>query len=69
MSRVSGCAAGPRLADHLTGLVSASGALAEGRLYEIPMDVAAILADPDLGVGFMEQAVDEASRWAHKSLA
>ena len=69
-SQVSGCAdAGPRLADRLTGLVSADGASAEGRIYEIPMDVAAILADPDRAVGFMEQAVDEASHWAHNSSA
>ncbi len=56
-------AAAPRLADQMTGLVSATGASAEGRIYEIPMDVAAILADPSHAVGFMEQAVDEAARW------
>src|SRR6516165_4082392 len=35
-----------RLADELSGLVSVTGARAEGRLYEIPMDARGILDDP-----------------------
>ena len=37
----------PRLVDTFAGLVSSTGARAEGRLYEIPMDARSILADPD----------------------
>ncbi len=36
----------PRIADTFDGLVSAAGARAEGRLYEIPMDARSILDDP-----------------------
>jgi hypothetical protein len=35
-----------RVVDELPGLVSATGAQSEGRLYEIPMDAYAILEDP-----------------------
>ena len=40
---------GPRIVDTFDGLVSATGARAEGRLYEIPMDARSILADADPG--------------------
>ena len=53
--------AGPRVVDRLAGLLSARGASTEGRLYEIPMDAAAILDDPGRAVTLMEQAVDEAA--------
>jgi 3-acetyloctanal aminotransferase len=38
----------------------------EGRLYEIPLHAAQILADPDQAMEFMEQAVDDAARWGAK---
>ena len=44
-----GEAEGPRVADTFAGLVSSTGARAEGRLYEIPMDARSILNDPDRG--------------------
>ncbi len=40
-----------------------SGAPAEGRLYEIPMDARAILTDPDRALAQMEQAVTDAVLW------
>src|SRR5216683_3063110 len=45
---------GPRLFDQLAGLATARGGSADGRIYEIPMDAAEILADPHRAVGFME---------------
>src|SRR5262245_10261662 len=53
----------PRLCDRRTDLGSARGASAEGRLYEIPMDAAAILADPNRALRFMEQVLNEAASW------
>jgi putrescine aminotransferase len=52
-----------RLADELSDLVSATGARAEGRLYEIPMDARSILEDPAQAIEYMEQAVDRAAAW------
>jgi putrescine aminotransferase len=52
-----------RLADELSGLVSATGARAEGRLYEIPMDARGILDDPAQAIEYMEEAVDRAAAW------
>jgi putrescine aminotransferase len=52
----------PRLFDEMN-VISITGAAAEGRIYEIPMDARAILDDPDQAVGFMETAVDMAIRW------
>ena len=54
---------GPRVVDTFAGLVSATGARAEGRLYEIPMDARSILADPDRALELMEQAVEDAIGW------
>ena len=54
---------GPRIVDTFDGLVSAAGARAEGRLYEIPMDARAILDDPDQALELMEQAVEDAIGW------
>ena len=54
---------GPRIVDTFTGLVSAVGARAEGRLYEIPMDARSILDDPDRALELMEQAVEDAIGW------
>jgi 3-acetyloctanal aminotransferase len=56
----------PRVADEMLGLVSRSGAKAEGRLYEIPMDALEILEDPTRAVGFMEEAVGMAIDWGAK---
>jgi acetylornithine/succinyldiaminopimelate/putrescine aminotransferase/predicted amino acid dehydrogenase len=53
----------PRLVDEVRGLVSATGAVSEGRLYEIPMDALQILSDPNRAVAYMEQAVDLAAVW------
>lgn len=52
-----------RVVDELLGLVSPRGATAEGRLYEIPMDVTAILDDPDQAVTYIGQAVQMAREW------
>jgi predicted amino acid dehydrogenase len=56
----------PRLFDQMVGLASSRGGSAEGRVYEIPMGAAEILADPHRAVDFMEQAVDEAAAWGAK---
>jgi acetylornithine/succinyldiaminopimelate/putrescine aminotransferase/predicted amino acid dehydrogenase len=56
----------PRLFDQMASLASPRGGSAEGRIYEIPMDAAEILADPHRAVDFMEQAVDEAAAWGAK---
>ncbi len=42
--------------DTFAGLVSSTGARAEGRLYEIPMDARSILTDPDRALEHMERA-------------
>ncbi|HUY35041.1 MAG TPA: aminotransferase class III-fold pyridoxal phosphate-dependent enzyme [Pirellulales bacterium] len=52
-----------RVVDELCGLVSATGARAHGRFYEIPMDAWEILDDPGRAVDYMEKAVDEAAAW------
>ena len=52
-----------RVVDELAGLVSATGARAHGRFYEIPLDAWEILDDPGRAVGYMEQAVDDAAAW------
>lgn len=52
-----------RVVDELAGLVSRSGAKAEGRFYEIPLDAWEILDDPAMAVHYMEQAVDAARDW------
>ncbi len=54
---------GPRIVDTFGGLVSATGARAEGRLYEIPMDARSILADASRALDLMEQAVEDAIGW------
>jgi acetylornithine/succinyldiaminopimelate/putrescine aminotransferase/predicted amino acid dehydrogenase len=56
-------ASAPRLIDTFAGLVSSTGARAEGRLYEIPMDAQAILAQPDRAFELMEQATEDAIQW------
>jgi len=55
-----------RVVDELAGLVSASGAKCDGRLYEIPMDAYAILDDVDRALEYVEQAVDMAAEWGAK---
>ncbi len=52
-----------RMVDELAGLVSHTGARADGRLYEVPMDARSILEDPGQAIEFMEQAVDRAAEW------
>src|SRR5260370_10217620 len=49
--------------DEMSGLVSKTGARAEGRLYEIPMTGHEILQDPHRALGLMEKAVDAAAAW------
>jgi putrescine aminotransferase len=52
-----------RLIDELLGLVSATGASAEGRLYEIPMDAEEILADPVRAMEMVAEATQMAADW------
>ena len=54
---------GPRVVDTFAGLVSSTGARAEGRLYEIPMDAQSILAKPEEALELIEQAVTDAIGW------
>lgn len=53
----------PRIMDELSGLTSPLGHSVEGRLYEVPMDGAAMLQDPDRALAYMEQAVGMAVEW------
>ncbi|MCE9546452.1 MAG: aminotransferase class III-fold pyridoxal phosphate-dependent enzyme [Planctomycetia bacterium] len=64
-SREHGAKAEPRVRviDHLPGLVSATGQVCEGRLYEIPMGAVEILDDPVRAMTYMEQAVQMAAEW------
>ncbi len=55
-----------RIIDELPGLVSSLGARIDGRLYEIPMDSFAILANPDRALEFILAAVDQAAEWGAK---
>ena len=50
-----------RVVDELSNLLSPSGATAHGRLYEIPMGAMAILEDPDRALGYIQQAIQQAS--------
>ncbi|MDY0165520.1 MAG: aminotransferase class III-fold pyridoxal phosphate-dependent enzyme [Thermoguttaceae bacterium] len=52
-----------RVMDELGGLVSAKGVCVDGRLYEIPMDAAAILDDPGLALEFSQKAIGQAADW------
>ncbi|NIL97586.1 MAG: aminotransferase class III-fold pyridoxal phosphate-dependent enzyme [Planctomycetales bacterium] len=49
--------------DELRQLRSPSGRVAEGRLYEIPLDAHQILADPDRAMGHAEAALQMAADW------
>jgi putrescine aminotransferase len=55
--------AGVEAVDEWKGLVSRTGARAEGRLYEIPMTGQEIHDDPPRALALMEQAVEEAAAW------
>lgn len=52
-----------RVIDQFINLRSATGAVVEGRLYEIPMGAAQILDDPGRAIEHMEQAVQLATEW------
>lgn len=52
-----------RVVDELRGLASPLGNVADGRLYEIPLDAQEILADPDRALVYMEHAADMAADW------
>ncbi len=52
-----------RVVDHFIGLESATGNRCDGRFYEIPLDAAQILDEPNRAIALMEQAVDDAARW------
>jgi acetylornithine/succinyldiaminopimelate/putrescine aminotransferase/predicted amino acid dehydrogenase len=54
---------GPRVVDTFEGLFSATGARAEGRLYEIPMEARSILVHPDRALELVEQVVADALGW------
>src|SRR6187399_275680 len=61
MSRAGGpCDRPPQVSifDELGSLMSPAGAVAEGRVYEIPLDAYGILNDPDRALAFMEEAVE-----------
>ena len=49
--------------DELGLLTSPDGAVAEGRIYEIPMDAYEILDNPDRALAFMQEAVSQATEW------
>lgn len=49
--------------DEMGPLVSPTGAAAEGRVYEIPLDALAMLEDSDRALAFMEEAVAQADDW------
>lgn len=51
------------LFDELGRLKSPAGAVAEGRIYEIPLSAFEILDDPDRALVFMEDAVNQAIEW------
>lgn len=55
----------PRVIDEMD-VISVTGATAKGRVYEIPMDAAAILDQPTAAVAYMESAVDMATEWGAK---
>ncbi len=52
-----------RVMDELAGLVSAQGTCVDGRLYEIPMDAAAILDAPGRTLEFARDAIEQAADW------
>ena len=52
-----------RVVDEFIGLVSSNGTSCDGRFYEIPMDAAQILDQPNQAIEFMERAVDDAFEW------
>lgn len=52
-----------RMIDEFQGLVSATGASAEGRLYEIPLDAEEILADPVQAMEHVVEATRLAAEW------
>jgi acetylornithine/succinyldiaminopimelate/putrescine aminotransferase/predicted amino acid dehydrogenase len=52
-----------RVIDRFSNLRSATGAVAEGRLYEIPMGAAEILDDPGRAIEYMQQATAMAAEW------
>jgi putrescine aminotransferase len=54
---------GVSVIDEFPGLVSATGARAEGRLYEIPMTSRAILAEPKRALDAMLVAAADAAAW------
>ena len=58
-----------RVVDDMTGLISWTGASAEGRVYEIPLDAAEILADPVRAMEFVEDAKQRAVEWGRESSA
>lgn len=60
--------AASRVVDELPNMISPLGNVAEGRLYEIPMDAAEILENPDLALRHMEQAADMAMEWGARIL-
>jgi len=62
-SKGAGDESAARFVDEMSGLMSKTGARAEGRLYEIPMTGHEILQDPHRALGLMEKAVDAAAAW------
>ncbi|HUG20834.1 MAG TPA: aminotransferase class III-fold pyridoxal phosphate-dependent enzyme [Planctomycetaceae bacterium] len=52
-----------RVIDEITNFVSTSGAMTEGRLYEVPMLPQEILDQPDRALDYMLQAVHQAVDW------
>lgn len=52
-----------RVADEMVGMISWTGASADGRLYEIPLDAYEILADPVRAMEYVEDATQRATEW------
>jgi acetylornithine/succinyldiaminopimelate/putrescine aminotransferase/predicted amino acid dehydrogenase len=52
-----------RIADEMLNMVSWTGASADGRIYEIPLDAFEILADPVRAMEFVEDATQRAVEW------
>lgn len=61
--RQAECEPAVSLMDDLGELHSPSGARAQGRIYEIPLDARTILEEPDRALAYMEQAVGQAADW------
>lgn len=67
-AKCSDCDSAPGVSvlEELSGITSASGQVADGRLYNIPMTADAILGDPAQALALMQEAVSQATEWGAK---